>query len=179
MDKKALLYYKSVTLIEVDPELEGPTGQAYRGLGHLKALRVKATKRSLETSVAVGDVVTLRDRVDLMTVEAVHVETFGPVLDCIWFDADDCLRYRRYPANIIDVFPRPASEREIAVGTEVRLRSRGPVMTVRSLRDREGVQYAECVWTGPMGRERRRLFPISVLVLTIMERFIGLDGQDH
>ncbi|MEM7728221.1 MAG: hypothetical protein AAF311_03005 [Pseudomonadota bacterium] len=138
---------------------------------------MNVTKRALKAEVATGDVVTLQDRMDLMTVEAVHVETFGPVLDCIWFDGDDCLRYRRYPANAIDVFPRPAPERDIVKGMEVRLRSRGPVMTVRSIRTRGGARFAECIWTGPMARERRRLFPVGVLVLTMMERFEGLSGE--
>lgn len=136
------------------------------------------TKRSPNAEVAVGDVVTLRDRIELMTVEAVRFETFGPVLDCIWFDGDDGLRYRRYPVANIDIFPKANPDMDIAVGTEVRLRSRGPVMTVRRMTSREGAPYAECVWTGPMGRERRRLFPVQGLVLTIMERFEREDSGE-
>lgn len=124
-----------------------------------------------------GDVVTLQDRIELMTVEAVRSETFGLVLDCIWFDREDCLRYRRFPASDIDIFPRNDSEPCICKGMEVRLRSRGPVMSVAALRTREGERYAECVWTGPMNRERRRLFPRDTLVLTMMERFEGLRGE--
>ncbi|MGB3455758.1 MAG: hypothetical protein WBG08_10670 [Litorimonas sp.] len=130
-----------------------------------------------DASLAPGDVVTLRDCVDLMTVEAVHMETFGPVLDCIWFEGDDSLRYRRFPASAVDVFPRPAEDRVIAKGLDVRLRSRGPVMTVRRLKTRDAGRFAECVWTGPMGQERRRLFPAETLVLTILERFEGLAGE--
>lgn len=112
-----------------------------------------------------------------MTVEGVRSDTFGVVLECVWFDNDDCLRYRRYPLNQIDVFPRPNSEETIEKGTEVRLRSRGPVMTVRILKTREGLHYAECLWTGPMDRERRRLFPLDTLALTMMERFELMNGK--
>ncbi len=112
-----------------------------------------------------------------MTVESARLETFGVVLDCIWFDTEDCLRYGRHPVNTIDVFPRPAPERDIVKGMEVRLRSRGPVMTVRNLRAKDGLEMADCVWNGPMGRERRRLFPVETLVLTMMERFEGLGGE--
>lgn len=131
------------------------------------------TRRAYKQSVVIGDVVTLQDRIELMTVEAARVETFGAVLDCIWFDQDDSLRYRRHSLNTVDLFPRENLNINIKVGMEVRLRSRGPVMTVRKLHDREDGRYAECIWTGPMGRERRRLFPISSLVLTMLERFEG------
>ncbi|MGB6231495.1 MAG: DUF2158 domain-containing protein [Litorimonas sp.] len=132
------------------------------------------TKRSYSHDVATGDVVRLKDRADLMTVEAVHQETFGPVLDCIWFDSEDGLRYRRFPVSQTDIFPRPAPMNGgLSVGLEVRLRSRGPVMTVRALTTRDGVPFAQCVWTGALNRERRRLFPVETLVLSILERFEG------
>lgn len=124
-----------------------------------------------------GDVVTLQDRIELMTVEAVRSETFGLVLDCIWFDSDVGLRYRRFPVVDIDIFPRNLIDPKLEAGMEVRLRSRGPVMTVRSVSKRDGIAYADCVWTGPMNRERRRLFPTETLVLTMMERFEGRSGE--
>ncbi|MEM9601053.1 MAG: DUF2158 domain-containing protein [Pseudomonadota bacterium] len=136
------------------------------------------TKKSLSGEIAIGDVVTLQDRIALMTVEAVHAETFGPVIDCCWFDENDCLRFRRFPVHMIDIFPRPATERDIRVGMEVRLRSRGPVMTVSEITERDGRHYATCRWTGPTGRERRRLFPAVALVLTMIERFEGLSGEE-
>lgn len=147
-------------------------------LPSMKVMPVTVTKRSLDGDVAIGDVVTLQDRIELMTVEAVRSETFGLVIDCCWFDRKDCLRFRRFPVSTIDIFPRAARERDLETGMEVRLRSRGPVMTIRRICERESRTFAECVWTGPMGRERRRLFPRSALVLTMIERFEGLGGQE-
>jgi uncharacterized protein YodC (DUF2158 family) len=75
------------------------------------------------------------------------------------------------------VFPRTTPHLKAEPGVEVRLRSRGPVMTVRDVQMREGIEYANCAWTGPTGRERRRLFPVDALVWTMMERFEGLHGE--
>lgn len=112
-----------------------------------------------------------------MTVESVRLETFGPVLDCIWFDREDCLRFGRFPLKAIDIFPRSLAEKSLSAGLEVRLRSRGPVMTISHMERRDGLHYASCLWNGPMGRERQRLFPVETLVLTMMERFEGYGGQ--
>lgn len=128
--------------------------------------------------VAVGDVVTQRDRIALMTVEAVRSSAFGPEVDCCWFDGDDALRFRSFPMNHLDLFPRAVREGRITINTEVRLRSRGPVMTVRALRRKGGLSFAECVWTGAGGAERRRLFPRDGLVLTLLERFEDLGGRE-
>lgn len=135
------------------------------------------TKRSLENSLAIGDVVTLQNSDNLMTVEAVRAETFGVVLECVWFDRDDALCYHRHPLNKLDAFPRSTPHLNLQPGMEIRLRSRGPVMTVRDIQVRDGVEYANCIWTGPMGRERLRLFPVGALVLTMMERFEGRHGE--
>ena len=150
---------------------------AYLRRGTRKHIVVKP-KEHTPAHIAVGDVVTLQDRVSLMTVEHVRPSAFGPVVDCCWFDADDALRFRSFPAMQLDIFPRPAPERPIGLNTEVRLRSRGPVMTVRKLRRRDGVALADCAWTGPGGTERRRLFPQASLVLTLLERFEDLGGRE-
>lgn len=113
-----------------------------------------------------------------MTVEGVRVGTFGTEVDCCWFDAEDCLHFRTFPSGQLDVFPRPLPERAIGLNMEVRLRSRGPVMTVRALRRKGRTAFADCGWTGPMQAERRRLFPRAALVLTLLERFEALDGQE-
>ena len=136
------------------------------------------TKFKPDGGYAIGDVVTRQDRIELMTVEGVRDSAFGPVLDCCWFDADDALRFRSFPAASLDVFPRPIPEKPISLHTEVRLRSRGPVMTVRALRRKNGVSLADCAWTSPSGAERRRLFPRSGLVLTLLERFESLGGEE-
>jgi uncharacterized protein YodC (DUF2158 family) len=138
---------------------------------------VNLTKRSLENILAVGDVVTLQNSAELMTVESVRTGTFGVVLECVWFDRDDALCYNRHPFNKMHVFPRTTPHLKAEPGVEVRLRSRGPVMTVRDVQMREGIEYANCAWTGPTGRERRRLFPVDALVWTMMERFEGLHGE--
>ena len=127
----------------------------------------------------VGDVVTLRDRMQLMTVEGVRPGPFGLVIDCCWFEGEDSLRFSSFPAASVDVFPRPSPERAITSGSEVRLRSRGPVMSVGRLRKRDGVRLAECIWTGPTGIDRRRLFPTSGLVFTLMERFQTEGGEEY
>jgi len=145
--------------------------------GRMKAHSVIVTKKSLKNDVATGDVVTLHHHSSLMTVEAIRSETFGVVLDCVWFDSDDSLRFKRVPLNKADIFPLTEAPANIMRGMEIRLRSRGPVMTVRELRIRDGVEYADCVWTGPMDRERCRMFPTSALVLTMMERFEGALGE--
>lgn len=134
------------------------------------------TKRSLEGDIYTGDVVTLRDGSELMTVEAVHQNTFGIVLDCIWFDGDDALRFSRFPVNAVAFFPRKVVYPSFKVGMEVRLRSRGPVMTIRRLIERTGEEWAECAWTGVSGRERKRAFSLDCLVLTMLERFEDEDG---
>lgn len=138
---------------------------------------MNVTKISLRRQVAAGDVVTLSGGDVLMTVEAIRSETFGVVLDCVWFDRDDALRFVRQPLNSVDLFSRPNAPFEISKGMEVRLRSRGPVMTVLGFDVREGTSYAKCLWNGPSGRERQRLLPVSALVLTIMERFEGPNGR--
>lgn len=132
----------------------------------------------MNTAVAVGDVVTQQDRTELMTVECVRVTTFGPVVDCCWFDSEDGLRFRSFPVAQLDLFPRTDPVDRVGIGTEVRLRSRGPVMTVRALRRKDGVSLAQCAWTGPMGVERKRLFPRDGLVLTMLERFEDQGGRE-
>lgn len=135
-------------------------------------------QKKLDDELAIGDVVTLQDRVELMTVEGVWSSAFGIMLDCCWFDREDGLRYSRFPAQSVDVFPRPMPEPTIKIGTEVRLRSRGPVMTVRGFRTKSGCRYAICVWTGAMGRERQRLFPVECLTLTLLERFEDIECRE-
>lgn len=111
-----------------------------------------------------------------MTVEGVRLSAFGVHVDCCWFDGEDCLRFGSFPARSLDVFPRPLKEPAIKIETEVRLRSRGPVMTVKGFRAKMGYRYAICEWNGPMGRERQRLFPVECLTLTLLERFEGDDA---
>ena len=139
---------------------------------------VTQPRKQLESTIAPGDVVTLQDRIELMTVEGVRAGAFGTEVACCWFDADDCLRFRAFPLSKLDIFPRPIPERPIAKGTEVRLRSRGPIMTVRRLERRPDGVFAECVWTGASGGERRRMFPKDGLVLTMLERFHDLGGRE-
>ena len=134
--------------------------------------------RQAERTLAPGDVVTLQDRIELMTVETVHAGAFGLEVGCCWFDADDGLRFRSFPLTQLDLFPKPVPEKPIAVGTEVRLRSRGPVMTVQSLQGRGADAIAACEWTGPTGADRRRIFPRNALVLTMLERFQDMSGRE-
>lgn len=158
-------------------------GQAVGRGAHLrhgtsKAARVAQPRTQRQDVIAVGDVVTQTDAIDLMTVEGLRGSAFGTVVDCCWFDSDDSLRFRTFPAAQLDLFPRPGPTASISIGTEVRLRSRGPVMTVRALRRKAGVALADCAWSGPMGVERRRLFPRSGLVLTMLERFEDSGGRE-
>lgn len=132
-----------------------------------------------EDGCLVGDVVTLRERMQLMTVEGVRDGAFGAVIDCCWFDASDALRFSSFPAGTVDVFPRPSPERPIAAGAEVRLRSRGPVMSVERLRRTDTGTMAECSWSGPGGIDRRRLFPTRGLVFTLIERFQTQEGEEY
>lgn len=132
----------------------------------------------IEADIAVGDVVTLQDRIELMSVEGIRMSAFGLMLDCCWFDKADGLSFSSFPAHNLDVFPRPSPERAVRIGTEVRLRSRGPVMSVQGFRSKEGRRYALCVWNGPAKRERQRLFPVECLTLTLLERFETRFGND-
>ena len=131
-----------------------------------------------KNGVAIGDVVMLRDRNTLMTVEGVRPTTFGVILDSCWFDHEDSLRFSSFPEKMLDIFPRTERSPQIKIGTEVRLRSRGPVMSIRGFRTKEGLRYAICVWTGTLGRERQRMFPVDCLTLTLLERFEVEDGAE-
>ena len=167
---------KTIPFTAIRAERE-KAAETLHGGSRLKAQRVTVTKRSTEEGVGPGAVIALQDRSELMTVEAVRQDTFGLVLDCVWFDAEDCLRFRRFPLKNIDWFPRQESTKRLQKGMEVRLRSRGPVMSVSRIMTKAGATLVECVWSGVMGRERRRAFPVDCLVLTIMERFELGDGR--
>ena len=145
---------------------------------HLESKQLAQPRESTQPHFAIGDVVSLRDRIELMTVEGIRVGAFGVEVDCCWFDAQDGLRFRTFPAVQLDLFPKPEGSSAISIGTEVRLRSRGPVMTVRALRRKTGVAFADCVWSGAGGVERRRLFPRDGLVLTLLERFQDKGGAE-
>ena len=122
-----------------------------------------------------GDLVALRDSLLLMTVEAVRENPFGVSLYCCWFDGNDCLQFSEYPATHLDLYPREFSDPDIRIGTELRLRSRGPVMTVINIEMIGTEAYALCEWTGPNDRPRRREFPVRGLVLSILDQLDTFD----
>ena len=126
----------------------------------------------------VGDVVTLRDRIQLMSVEAVSHEGSKWSLMCSWFGSEEALKFGSFSEEDVDLFPRGMAEPCISTGTEVRLRSRGPVMTVAEILFDGIANFATCVWTAPNGMERKRKFPVEVLALSLFERFQLANGSE-
>lgn len=126
-----------------------------------------------------GDVVTLKDRIDPMTVEAIRDSPFGITLSCCWFDGQDCLNYSDFSAKSLNRFPRLIKEPEITLGTELRLRSRGPVMTVMYIEDLPEGRFATCEWTGPNDKPRQRMFPVNGLVLSMFDELGALPTMSQ
>ena len=49
------------------------------------------------------------------------------------------------------------------VGDTVQLKSGGPIMTVKSIDQIEGVEYADCVWFDGKNEVQHMTFPTAIL----------------